>query len=218
MPIRAAASLLCAIALACVEARAHEIGTTVVTAHFTDARYEITIATDATALAEKLAVVTGTQAPASMDANELASYIRGLDAIVRQRVELSFDDARVAPGYSYQVEPADNATSAAAAIIRLTGALPAGDPSPDRTVEIDALVVAVRARIKPSLDAGLWRAFGRISDRCQRLLRILTADPPPSYDDISETLEMPIGSIGPTRQRCLDRLRAELVIEGIASA
>ena len=67
-------------------------------------------------------------------------------------------------------------------------------------------------------DAGLWRAFSRISDRCQRLLRILTADPPPSYEDVSETLDMPIGSIGPTRQRCLDRLRAELVAEGFATA
>ena len=66
-------------------------------------------------------------------------------------------------------------------------------------------------------DTGLWRAFGRISDRCQRLLRILTADPPPSYEDISETLDMPIGSIGPTRQRCLDQLRKALLTEGIAS-
>lgn len=65
-------------------------------------------------------------------------------------------------------------------------------------------------------DSALWRAFGRISERCQRLLRLLTADPPPSYEDVSVTLEMPIGSIGPTRQRCLERLRAELAVEGIA--
>ncbi len=72
--------------------------------------------------------------------------------------------------------------------------------------------------LRDERDTGVWRAFGRISDRCQRLLRILTADPPPTYEDISETLAMPIGSIGPTRQRCLDRLRTELVAEGIASA
>ena len=69
--------------------------------------------------------------------------------------------------------------------------------------------------LRDERDTGLWRAFARISDRCQRLLRILTADPPPSYEDVSETLEMPIGSIGPTRQRCLDRLRSELAVEGI---
>jgi len=33
------------------------------------------------------------------------------------------------------------------------------------------------------------------------------ADPPPSYQDVAETLTMPVGSIGPTRARCLDRLR-----------
>ena len=84
----------------------------------------------------------------------------------------------------------------------------AGDSGP----ELDA------GLLRDERETGVWRAFGRISDRCQRLLRILTADPPPTYEDISETLEMPIGSIGPTRQRCLDRLRTELVAEGIASA
>jgi hypothetical protein len=33
------------------------------------------------------------------------------------------------------------------------------------------------------------------------------ADPPPSYQQVAVALEMPIGSIGPTRGRCLDRLR-----------
>ena len=47
-------------------------------------------------------------------------------------------------------------------------------------------------------------------DRCQRLLRILMADPPPSYQDVAETLTMPVGSIGPTRARCLERLRTLL--------
>jgi hypothetical protein len=44
-------------------------------------------------------------------------------------------------------------------------------------------------------------------DRCQRLLLVLMTDPPPSYQDVAETLSMPIGSIGPTRARCLERLR-----------
>lgn len=72
--------------------------------------------------------------------------------------------------------------------------------------------------LRDERDSGLWRAFGRISDRCQRLLRILTADPAPSYDDVSDILDMPVGSIGPTRQRCLERLRAELVAEGILTS
>ena len=59
-------------------------------------------------------------------------------------------------------------------------------------------------------DRALWQAFAAMPERCQRLLRILMADPPPSYHDVAETLTMPVGSIGPTRARCLDRLRALL--------
>jgi hypothetical protein len=42
---------------------------------------------------------------------------------------------------------------------------------------------------------------------CQRLLSMLIEDPPPSYAEISERLGTSMGSIGPTRARCLDRLR-----------
>jgi len=54
----------------------------------------------------------------------------------------------------------------------------------------------------------LMVALGRVSDQCQALLRLLISDPPLSYDDIAAVLAMPKGSIGPTRQRCLVRLRA----------
>jgi RNA polymerase sigma factor (sigma-70 family) len=53
----------------------------------------------------------------------------------------------------------------------------------------------------------LWRAFAELPQRCQQLLRVLMADPPPSYQQVAVALDMPIGSIGPTRGRCLDRLR-----------
>jgi RNA polymerase sigma factor (sigma-70 family) len=56
----------------------------------------------------------------------------------------------------------------------------------------------------------VWGAFRRLPERCQQLLRLLTAVPPPSYAEIGETLGIPIGSIGPTRARCLGRLRALL--------
>lgn len=46
-----------------------------------------------------------------------------------------------------------------------------------------------------------------LSPPCRTLLRMLVADPPPSYAEVSEILDMPIGSIGPRRARCLDRLR-----------
>lgn len=61
----------------------------------------------------------------------------------------------------------------------------------------------------------LWDAFRTLPDRCQRLLRLLTADPPIPYETISELMDMPIGSIGPTRARCLQKLRATAGIESL---
>ena len=55
--------------------------------------------------------------------------------------------------------------------------------------------------------AAVRRAFRRISDRCQALLRLLAAPQELSYEEIAAALDMPIGAIGPTRARCLDQLR-----------
>ena len=59
-------------------------------------------------------------------------------------------------------------------------------------------------------DTLLWQALDGLGDRCRVLLRALAASPPPSYAEISSALAMPVGSIGPTRARCLDHLRREL--------
>jgi RNA polymerase sigma factor (sigma-70 family) len=64
----------------------------------------------------------------------------------------------------------------------------------------------------------LMEALGELTDNCQRLLRVLMATPPPSYDLVSESLAMPIGSIGPTRARCLGHLRRHLAEVGITQA
>lgn len=58
--------------------------------------------------------------------------------------------------------------------------------------------------------ARLWRAVGQLAERCQRLLRIVAFEERPDYARIAEDLSMPIGSIGPTRQRCLAKLRTLL--------
>ncbi|GAA2159202.1 RNA polymerase sigma factor (sigma-70 family) [Humibacillus xanthopallidus] len=57
-------------------------------------------------------------------------------------------------------------------------------------------------------DAELWTCFAQLSEQCQRLLRALMAVDRPNYRAVGEALGMPIGSIGPTRMRCLDRLRS----------
>lgn len=53
-------------------------------------------------------------------------------------------------------------------------------------------------------------ALSRLPWRWQRLLELLMADPPASYAEISDQLGLPVGSIGPTRGRCLERLRVML--------
>jgi RNA polymerase sigma factor (sigma-70 family) len=78
---------------------------------------------------------------------------------------------------------------------------------------------ALDARLLTSeRDAALWHAFEQISERCGRLLRMLVAAPPPSYEEIGAALDMPIGSIGPTRARCLEQLRRRLATAGMTAA
>jgi RNA polymerase sigma factor (sigma-70 family) len=50
-------------------------------------------------------------------------------------------------------------------------------------------------------------AFAQLPEEDQQLLRLLCTVPPLDYQTIAELLGRPIGSIGPTRARCLDRLR-----------
>ena len=56
-------------------------------------------------------------------------------------------------------------------------------------------------------DARLWQCYSRLPESCQRLLRVLMAVDRPSYAAISASLGLPVGSIGPNRMRCLERLR-----------
>jgi RNA polymerase sigma factor (sigma-70 family) len=57
------------------------------------------------------------------------------------------------------------------------------------------------------LRSALQAAFLRLSEACQELLRLTTAVPPLSYDEISALTGMARGSLGPNRQRCLEHLR-----------
>jgi RNA polymerase sigma factor (sigma-70 family) len=57
------------------------------------------------------------------------------------------------------------------------------------------------------LNAALRVALTELPDRCRKLLSMLVSDPPLSYAQISDTLSIPIGGIGPQRARCLNRLR-----------
>jgi RNA polymerase sigma factor (sigma-70 family) len=54
------------------------------------------------------------------------------------------------------------------------------------------------------------KALALLPSRWQQLLELLMSDPPVSYAEISDQLGLPIGSIGPTRGRCIERLRTLL--------
>lgn len=78
----------------------------------------------------------------------------------------------------------------------------------DFDADLDRSAPAADGRILlEERDAALWEAFDQLPDPCRALLRTLIADPAPSYAEISAALGMPVGSIGPRRARCLDRLR-----------
>ncbi len=53
----------------------------------------------------------------------------------------------------------------------------------------------------------LWRAVEALSERCRRLIRIIAFAERPDYAHLSAELGIPVGSIGPTRGRCLSKLR-----------
>jgi RNA polymerase sigma factor (sigma-70 family) len=62
-------------------------------------------------------------------------------------------------------------------------------------------------------DRALWRSFRRLPDRCRELLRIVAQVDRPDYQAVSAALGMPHGSIGPTRGRCLAKLRELLLAD-----
>ena len=58
--------------------------------------------------------------------------------------------------------------------------------------------------------AQVQRAFERLDERCRRLLQALFSDEDDAYDEVGRRLNMPVGSIGPTRSRCLAKLRRSI--------
>jgi RNA polymerase sigma factor (sigma-70 family) len=59
-------------------------------------------------------------------------------------------------------------------------------------------------------DARLWGHIAQLPERCRALLRVIAFADRPDYAAVAESLGMPVGSIGPTRGRCLAKLRVQL--------
>jgi RNA polymerase sigma factor (sigma-70 family) len=70
------------------------------------------------------------------------------------------------------------------------------------------------ALLEDERDVQLWASFAQLPERCQQLLRVLMACDRPVYAEVSAAFDMPIGSIGPTRMRCLARLRTLVAESG----
>lgn len=86
----------------------------------------------------------------------------------------------------------------------------------DREFSTDDATFVSHASMAPAVDAGIVldetratvrRAFEGLPERAQTLLTLLLGDDRLTYKELSEQLDMPIGSIGPTRQRHLEALR-----------
>lgn len=92
---------------------------------------------------------------------------------------------------------------------------PSGPPS-DRDMPSDLMIE--EEVIAAELGAALRTAFAQLPARCRHLLSMLLSDPPVSYAEISASLPVPVGSIGPQRARCLNRLRRSPSLAGLIEA
>lgn len=59
----------------------------------------------------------------------------------------------------------------------------------------------------------LWSHIASLPERCRALLRVIAFADRPDYAELARSLGMPVGSIGPTRGRCLDKLRKQLTTD-----
>ena len=101
---------------------------------------------------------------------------------------------------------------------------PTGVPSarwhvPDwQTLPGEQATTADQELLTAERDAALRQALLELPPGCQQLIALLTADPPVPYAQISARLGIPVGSIGPTRRRCLDKLRRHPAITALINA
>jgi RNA polymerase sigma factor (sigma-70 family) len=84
-----------------------------------------------------------------------------------------------------------------------------------REIEPDTVIAPAEhapdaAAERSSRDALLWGHLAHLPERCQQLLRVIAFADRPDYAAVAGALGMPVGSIGPTRGRCLAKLRAQL--------
>jgi RNA polymerase sigma factor (sigma-70 family) len=90
----------------------------------------------------------------------------------------------------------------------------AGLPPEEQMPSDPATATVEQELIEAERNAALRAALAELPDRCRELLSMLISDPPPAYAEISARLGIAVGSIGPIRARCLDRLRRSRHLAG----
>jgi len=98
------------------------------------------------------------------------------------------------------------------------GPLAAGSGLDAESLPDEQAATAEQELLAAERHAALREAFGDLPADWQRLIALLAADPPLPYAEISARLGIPIGSIGPTRRRCLHKLRRHPAIAALISA
>ena len=84
------------------------------------------------------------------------------------------------------------------------------------TIDLDDDHSAVDLLVRAERHQELRAAFRRLGERCRLLLAMLSADPRYSYEEVSSQVDIPVGSIGPTRRRCLSKLGQLLERDGVS--
>jgi RNA polymerase sigma factor (sigma-70 family) len=112
------------------------------------------------------------------------------------------------------------ATTARRECLRVIGrsakTVPVADAAPLADLDAHNQPAIDAALLDSERDEEVQRVLVELPPRCRQLLHLLMLDPPASYEEVSAAMGMPIGSIGPTRGRCLERLQRLLTARGIA--
>ncbi len=94
---------------------------------------------------------------------------------------------------------------------------PPGYVLDDANIPDKHAVLAEDELLTAERQAALREAYTHLPPRCQQLLALLIEDPPVPYAHISARLGIPVGSIGPSRSRCLDRMRRYPAVAALIS-
>ncbi len=104
-------------------------------------------------------------------------------------------------------------------VLRAAGGPHDAGPVPNaENISDDKAAMADEELLAAERHAALRDALMGLPSCCQQLIALLIEDPPVPYVEISARLGLPVGSIGPNRRRCLDKLRRDPVIAALISA